>query len=77
MESYYFPESTYFWDPAANLFCGGPRPSYHVYKDVILCEYCGTWSKEIIPKCPQCGAPMPLNYAQLLQTDEWKIPSYY
>lgn len=73
MENYYFygpTESDYF-------YAGEPRPSYRVYKGVILCEYCGTWSEEIIPKCPQCGAPMPLNYAQLLQTDEWKIPSYY
>lgn len=71
-------DNCYFWEPgmANHFYSGIPRPFQREHKSVIVCGYCGTWSEEIIPKCPQCGAPMPLNYAQLLQTDEWKIPSY-
>lgn len=72
MESYYFYGPT---EPAY-FYSGSPRPFHREHKSVIVCEYCGTWSEEIVPKCPQCGAPMPLSYAQLLQTDEWEIPSY-
>ncbi len=66
-------ESCYFYNSNVTPYSYPSRQSPSKPKGIVVCEYCGTWYIEMRSKCSQCGAPISLNYAQLLQTDDWRI----
>ncbi len=69
------PYYDYFYEESDPYLYDNRKPVQPQYKsNIIVCEYCRSWYLEARTKCINCGATISLNYAQLLDTNEWRIP---